>query len=84
MRKKAIAAIVALLALSVTTVLVWGSAIPITGSSEVEQDGDARIVAQEESKPFIGVVVSTLHPARAQELGIAGGAVVRRVRADGP
>ena len=38
----------------------------------------------EETKPFIGIAIDTLPPAEATELGIDGGAVVRRVLDDGP
>ena len=38
----------------------------------------------EETKPFIGIAIDTLPAAEATELGIDGGAVVRRVLDDGP
>ncbi|MCH8109896.1 MAG: PDZ domain-containing protein, partial [Chloroflexi bacterium] len=45
----------------------------------------ARALAVEaEKKPFIGVTIETLDEAEADELGIAGGAVVRSVLEDGP
>lgn len=36
------------------------------------------------TRPYIGVVIGSLHPDEAQELGIDGGAVVKKVLDDGP
>ena len=37
-----------------------------------------------DEKPFVGIAVQTLTPAKAAELGIEGGAIVRRVLPGGP
>lgn len=53
---------------------------PLKGNLQQEGDEDD----DAETKPYIGIMVAPLSQARAQELGIEGGAVVVRVLADGP
>ena len=49
-----------------------------------QQSGFKRNAAPEEKAPFIGVALGELPEAEAEELEIAGGAVVKRVLGDGP
>jgi membrane-associated protease RseP (regulator of RpoE activity) len=56
------------------------AAAPLKGSLQQEGDEDD----DAETRPYIGIMVAPLGQARAQELGIEGGAVVARVLADGP
>ncbi len=84
MRRWLVGAVVALLALAVSVAIVAGNSASFKGSSESNETASERAVSQSESRPFIGVVVSTLSPAKAEEVGVPGGAVVRRVLEDGP
>ena len=80
MRRWLIGAVVALLVVSVSAAVVAGSSFARGGgqTSENSQGDDGA------ARPYIGIVVSTLGSARAEEMGVDGGAVVQKVLEDGP
>jgi len=49
-----------------------------------DEDANAQDAQDSQTKPYIGVVISPLSQARAEELGVDGGALVTAVLGDGP
>ena len=59
--------------------------VPEEGGAALQAEGQSGEGDQDKhEQPFIGIVVETLPQPRADELGLEGGAVVRRVLDDGP
>lgn len=84
MRKLVVGVAIALIAIAISAVVVSGYTNPFKASAQSGVVGDAQTATPTDSIPYIGVTVSTLSKAKAQELGVAYGVQVLAVDAEGP
>ncbi len=84
MHKVFIGVVVTLVAIAISAIVVSGHTVPFEAGGESGVVGDAQTTNPPKAIPYIGIIITTLSKAKAQELGVVSGAVVQNVVTGSP